>query len=287
MRVIDIHIHLAPPEVISPGLLAVLKRFGGLDPDFYTSITKNPEFFVKYMDENNIHAVCIMSYPAPDVMGWSDDFVDFVMNYSKNYPDRLLPFGSVHPRFSENPVPRLEELLSKYDMRGIKLHPVHQLFKPNDYRPEERGLKSLEKIYEFAVENDLPVLFHTGTSMFPRARNKYGDPIFLDDVAVDFPRMKIIMSHGGRPIWMQTAFFLLRRHKNIFLDISGIPPRRLLTYFPRFVEIADRALFGSDWPGPGVKSIDYNVKEFLSLPIPENIKKKVLFENAQKLLGIK
>ena len=75
-------------------------------------------------------------------------------------------------------------------------------------------------------------MFHTGTSIFPGARNTYGDPIYVDDVAVDFPKMKILLAHGGRPLWMHTAFFLLRRHANVFLDISGIPPKSLLNYFP-------------------------------------------------------
>ena len=76
-------------------------------------------------------------------------------------------------------------------------------------------------------------MFHTGTSIFPGARNKYGDPIYIDDVAVDFPKLKILLAHGGRPLWMDTAFFLMRRHPNVYLDISGIPPKTLLKYFPR------------------------------------------------------
>ena len=97
------------------------------------------------------------------------------------------------------------------------------------------------------------MMFHTGTSISHGARNKYGDPIYIDDVAVDFPRLKILMAHGGRPLWMDTAFFLLRRHPNVYLDISGIPPKTLLKYFPRLDEIAAKTLFGTDWPGPGVR----------------------------------
>ena len=69
-------------------------------------------------------------------------------------------------------------------------------------------MKELEIIYRAAEANGVPVMFHTGTSIFPGARNKYGDPIHVDDVAVDFPKLKILLAHGGRPLWMQTAFFL-------------------------------------------------------------------------------
>jgi hypothetical protein len=134
-----------------------------------------------------------------------------------------------------------------------------------------------------AQEYGIPVMFHTGTSVFPGARVKYGNPIYLDDVAVDFPELKIILAHGGRPIWMATAFFLLRRHANIYLDISSIPPQRLLEYFPRIEEIAHKAMFGSDWPGPGVKSIRQNIEKFLELPLSHEAKRAILYENAAGL----
>jgi uncharacterized protein len=124
------------------------------------------------------------------------------------------------------------------------------------------------------------VMVHTGTSIFPAARNRYGDPIHLDDVAVDFPRLKILMAHGGRPIWMKTAFFLLRRHRNIHLDISGIPPKQLLTYFPRLEEIAQKTLFGTDWPSPGIPDIKQNLDQFQALDLPGEMKEQVLSKTA-------
>jgi uncharacterized protein len=135
-------------------------------------------------------------------------------------------------------------------------------------------------IYRLAEEHAIPVMVHTGTSIFPGARNRYGDPLFLDDVAVDFPNLRILMAHGGRPIWMATAFFLLRRHRNVYLDISGIPPKLLLQYFPRLQEIAAKTLFGTDWPSPGVKDIKQNIDEFRALPLAEEIKEQILSKTA-------
>src|SRR5215468_12747343 len=110
--------------------------------------------------------------------------------------------------------------------------------------------------------------------------NLLRDPIYLDDVAVDFPRLKILMAHGGRPIWMQTAFFLLRRHRNVHLDISGIPPKLLLKYFPRLEEIASKTLFGTDWPSPGIPDIKQNLDDFRSLAISEDAKQQILSKTA-------
>ncbi len=121
------------------------------------------------------------------------------------------------------------EQIVRLGIKLIKIHPPHQLLYPNDY---VNGVKELEIIYRAAEANGIPIMVHTGTSIFPGARNKYGDPMYVDDVAVDFPKLKILLAHGGRPLWMDTAFFLVRRHRNVFLDISGIPPKTLLKYFP-------------------------------------------------------
>jgi uncharacterized protein len=114
-------------------------------------------------------------------------------------------------------------------------------------------------------------------------RNKYGDPMYVDDVAVDFPKLKILLAHGGRPLWMQTAFFLIRRHRNVFLDISGIPPKRLLKYFPRLDEIASKTLFGTDWPGPGVPDIKKNLDEFRALPLSDDVQRQILSRTALEI----
>jgi len=138
-------------------------------------------------------------------------------------------------------------------------------------------------VYAKAHELGIPVKWHTGTSVFPASRLKYGDPIYIDDVAVDFPNLKILLAHGGRPLWMDSAFFLLRRHKNVYLDISGIPPKTLLNYFPRLEEIAGKTLFGTDWPGPGVPDIKQNLDEFRALKLPAAVQEQILSKTA---LGI-
>jgi predicted TIM-barrel fold metal-dependent hydrolase len=82
---------------------------------------------------------------------------------------------------------------------------------------------------------------------------------------------------------MNTSFFLLRRHPNVFLDISGIPPKLLLKYFPRLGEIAHKTLFGTDWPGPGVPDIKQNLQDFNALPLSEETKHRILCRNALAL----
>jgi len=89
-----------------------------------------------------------------------------------------------------------------------------------------------------------------------------------------------VLAHGGRPLWVNTAFFLVHRHPNVYLDISSIPPAHLLKYFPRLPEIAHKTLFGSDWPGPGVRDIKEALDSFRALPLPAETKRHILGQTA-------
>ena len=79
---------------------------------------------------------------------------------------------------------------------------------------------------------------------------------------------------------MEAAFFLVRRHPNVFLEVSGIPPARLLDYFPRLEELADKTIWGTDWPSPGIKSMRANVDAFNGLPLSDATRRKILSDNA-------
>ena len=247
-------------------------------PDFarILEFSRSPASFLKYLDEAGVDRAVLINYVAPEVIGFTSGVNQYIADYVKEDPKRLISCGGLDPRAARDAGRNLEEIL-RLKLGMIKVHPPHQLFYPNDYR---NGMKELELLYRAAESHGIPVMFHTGTSIFPGARNKYGDPIYVDDVAVDFPKLKILLAHGGRPLWMQTAFFLVRRHPNVYLDISGIPPKTLLTYFPRLEEIRDKTLFGTDWPGPGVPDIRKNLDDFRALPLSEQAQQQILSKTA-------
>jgi len=194
----------------------------------------------------------------------------------------VIPVGSVHPALVKEPERAVRDLLAG-GFRGIKIHPSHQGCFPNAYR---QGNRALETVYRRAEEAGLILIVHTGTSVFPGARNLYADPIHCDDLAVDFPKLKIVLAHGGRPLWMETATFLARRFPNVHLDVSSIPPQKLLEYFPRLEEMADKVLWGSDWPAPGVPGMRENADRFLALPISDGAKRRIAHENARRLFAL-
>jgi uncharacterized protein len=274
----DCHVHIAPLEMFRPDALELIRRKRS-NFDQIVEFCRSPKSFLQYLDSAGIDRAVLINYVAPDIIGFTAGVNQYIADYTKENPGRLISCGGVHPRHTPNILADIDQIL-RLKIRMIKIHPPHQLLFPNDY---QNGVKELEMIYRAAEANGIPVMFHTGTSIFHGARNRYGDPIYVDDVAVDFPKMKILMAHGGRPLWMHTCFFLLRRHPNVFLDISGIPPRSLLQYFPRLEEIAHKTLFGTDWPGPGVPDIKTNLDEFRALPLHEESKEQILSKTALSL----
>jgi predicted TIM-barrel fold metal-dependent hydrolase len=265
-------------EMFKPQALELIKKKRS-NFEQIAEFCRSPVALLKYLDACGIDRAVLINYVAPEVIGLTNGVNQFVADYVKANPRRLLSCGSLHPRHTSNVLADVEQIL-RLGIRMIKIHPPHQLLFPNDYL---NGVKELEIIYRAAEANGVPVMFHTGTSIFPGARNKYGDPIYVDDVAVDFPKLKILLAHGGRPLWMQTAFFLIRRHANVYLDISGIPPKTLLKYFPRLEEIASKTLFGTDWPGPGVPDIKQNLDEFRALPLTPEVQRQILSKTALSL----
>jgi predicted TIM-barrel fold metal-dependent hydrolase len=273
VRVFDIHIHVQPWQQVKPDALALLQR-----PEV-RGLLEDPEAMVRQLDAEKVERACCINYVAPEVMGFTAETNDWIARFTRQHRDRLIPVGSVHPRHASDTRAELQRILD-LGIRMIKIHPPHQLFHPNAYRED---LPQLADLYGICEQRGVPVMIHTGTSVFPRARNVFADPMPVDDVAVDFPQLKIILAHSGRPLHGAAAFFLARRHRNVMLEVSGIPPKSLLEYLPRLPEMADKVLWGTDWPSPGVKSMLANVEAFQALGLSADAQKKILYENAAAL----
>ena len=246
------------------------------------SLMDDPKALLEVMDQSGVWRVGLVNYPSPDIMGFDNSTNTFAAKYARVNPERLLPYGGVHARYTTDPAVDVDRLVD-LGIRLLKIHPPHQGFPANAYTD---GLDALGAIYRRCEERGLPVMVHTGTSIFPGARSKYGNPMELDDVAIDFPDLCLVMAHGGRPLYMEEAFFILRRHASIRLDVSGIPPLKLLDYFPRLVEIGDRVLWGTDWPSPGVKDLRQNIEQFLTLPLSDALRRAILETNALALFPL-
>lgn len=280
LRITDAHVHVQPWDQLKPEVRARMAR-GRADYADLERMMRDPGVVLDRMDEAGVARIGVINYVSPGLMGFTDAVNPYVADLAKLAPERLIPFGGVDPTAAggvADQVDRLRDL----GVRAIKFHPPHQEIAANAYR---HGLPGLAEMYGRAEELGMPVMVHTGTSIFPGARNVYADPLPLDDVGVDFPGLVVILAHLGRPLWPEASLFLLRRHANFWGDVSGIPPKGLVAYFPRLETVADKLLWGTDWPGPMVPGMKDNLDQFLALPLSDDIQRKLLQDNPDRLFG--
>ena len=271
--IIDFHIHVGLPEHYHPWVREFMAQsYPGEDFDALLRRMMTPQGVVAYLDQCDVDYAVALGGLNPVTTGMITN--EFVAEFCAT-TDRLIPFCNVNPHLVTRPERELERCVRELGSRGLKLYPTYQHFYPND--------RLLYRLYEKAETLAIPVMFHTGSSVFRGARLKYGDPLFLDDVAVDFPGIPLVQAHGGRGFWYDHAFFLAQLHPNVYLDISGLPPKNLLRYFPQLTKVADRVVFGSDWPGPSIKD---NIEAVRALPIGAADVTAILGGNAARLLHL-
>jgi predicted TIM-barrel fold metal-dependent hydrolase len=271
--VVDFHIHvLSCYGDWTDEAHSLIRRY---NPAFYEHFERNitPEGVLRSMDEAGVDYAVVLPEYAPLTHGTiTNEFAAGLCSHS----DRLIPFCSINPHMVTHPGRELARLVEEHGFRGVKLLPTYNHFWAGESR--------LYPLYEEAQGRGLPVLVHTGSSVFHGAKLKFGDPLTLDEVAVDFPDLKLVMAHGGRGFWYDRAAFLCRVHENVYIDLAGLPPANYLKYYPEIDRIADKLVFGSDWPtAPSRKD---NIAAVRALPLEEDVKKKILGLTAAKLLGI-
>ncbi len=197
--------------------------------------------------------------------------------------DVLIPFGSVDPRHGDEAVERARRLVVDHGVRGIKLHPSLQGFEPNDAQ--------YYALYDALQELGVIALFHTGQTGIgaglPGGRGiklRYSDPMLIDDVAADFPRLQVILAHPSVP-WADASISIATHKSNVHIDLSGWLPK----YFPpQLVRAAGsflkrKALFGSDFP---VITPDRWLSSFRDLGLGDDVEDLILKDNAARLLGL-
>lgn len=272
--VIDFHIHTVFYEQYSNSVIEWIKSLHGADEwEKLYSLYQDPGRFCEYLHQCGIDYGVILAELSPATTGTCSN--EYVLDFCSGYPS-LIPFASINPFMTTDMGAELSRLVET-GFRGLKMYPTYQHFYPND--------NSLYPLYAMAQKLQIPVMFHTGSSVFKNARLKYGDPLYFDDVAIDFPELNIVLVHGGRGFWYDKAFFLSRLHKNVYLEVAGLPPQKLPEYFPELEKIADKVIFGSDFPGlpTGFKE---NIELIRNLPLSTEAKDKILGGNAARLLKL-
>lgn len=198
--------------------------------------------------------------------------------------DVIIPFASIDPARGKEGVRAAQRLIDEYGVRGFKFHPSSQQFLPND--------RVAYPLYEVIQAAGLPALFHTGQSG-AGARQRggggirlaYSNPIHLDDVAVDFPDMPIVLAHPSFP-WQEEALAVAVHKPQVYIDLSGWSPK----YFPPILVqyantlLKDKVLFGTDFP---LLTPERWMDDLTKTTVRDEVKPRLFKENACRLLGLK
>jgi predicted TIM-barrel fold metal-dependent hydrolase len=271
---IDVHVHLEHTGEATAADAAAKQYFGaGAQADWNA--------LAEYYRSRKM--ACVVFTVDERITGRPQVSNDAVVEFAAKNPDIAIPFASLDPNRGADAVREARRLVAGGQVRGLKLHPPLQQFFPND--------RLAYPLYEVFAEARLPVLFHTGHSGIGTGmragggiRLKYGHPMPIDDVAVDFPDMPIIMAHPSFP-WQDEAISVCLHKSQVYIDLSGWSPK----YFsPTLIQYANtllktKVLFGSDYP---LLTPDRWLADFAKIAIRDEVRSLILKENALKLFGV-
>ena len=279
---IDMHTHA---EVDSHGHGSLSPELFGASAEYFnTEGNRQPTMpeMAAYYRERKMAAV-IFSVDAEYATGHPRISNEEVAEVAGQYPETLIPFGSVDPWKGRAGAREVKRLVEDQGVRGFKFHSSIQGIAPND----PIGYP----VYEAIEEAGVPALFHSGQTGIGAGvpggggiRLKYSNPMHVDDLAVDFPELRIILAHPSFP-WQDEALAVANHKPYVYIDLSGWSPK----YFPpQLVQYAnsllqDKVLFGSDFP---VITPDRWLADFEKLEIKESVRPKILKDNAVRLLGL-
>jgi predicted TIM-barrel fold metal-dependent hydrolase len=241
------------------------------------------EEIASYYRERRMAAV-VFSVDAEHATGTEPVPNEEVAEAAAANPDVLIPFASVDPSRGRAGVKRARRLVAEYGVRGFKFHPSLQGFFPND-----RALAY--ELYEAIEETGTIALFHTGQTGIGAGvpggagiRLKYSNPLCVDDVAADFPDLKIILAHPSFP-WQDEALAVATHKPGVHIDLSGWSPKYFPPQLVRYANslLKDKVLFGSDYP---VLTPDRWLADFAELDIKDDVRPRILKDNAARLLGL-
>ena len=271
---IDTHVHIESEPTGNAADEAARKYFGN------TGISYKRADLAEYYRSRKIG--CVVFSVDEKITGRPPVPNEDVAAFAAENSDFMIAFASVNPMRGKDAVDEAKRLIKSGGIRGFKLHPPLQQFHAND--------KAAYPFYEVVAEAKLPVIFHTGHSGIGTGmpggggvRLKYGNPMDMDDVAVDFPDMPMILAHPSFP-WQDEAISVCLHKPQVYIDLSGWSPK----YFsPVLIQYANtllkkKMLFGSDYP---LITPDRWLADFSAINIKDEVRPLILKENAARLFG--
>jgi uncharacterized protein len=208
-----------------------------------------------------------------------------VVKAVEHHPRLGVVAGISYNNYRQRDLRELADLLEAGLVKGLKLYPGYEPFYPHDRR--------LQVVYDLAEEFDVPVMIHSGDTYSPRGKVKYAHPLEVDEVAVDHPKVKIVICHLGNP-WLVDCMEVVYKNANVYADFSGLILGEFTEAFEDFMEeqIGEvilyageprKFLYGSDWPICSMKSYVEFVRQ-LKLSPPDL--HAIMYENSRQLFRL-
>lgn len=272
---IDAHVHVPVLGTLAPAWVQWARDFGpdGLLEELWDGEGRpRPRALSALFEEQGVDAALLFCEYSPKATGYQafDDLLPLV----EHDPARFRPVANVNPHLH---FPIARELARQLDLgaAALKLHPVHGGFRCDD--------RALWPAYALLAERGVPLVVYCGTSSFPGSMNELADPTYLLPVVRDFPDLDVVLAHGGRGWWYDAAASMALSHAHVWIELSGLPPKRLPTYYARhdLGRLARRWIFGTDWPGvPGTAR---NARDVVGLGLDDEVADAVLAGNALRV----
>lgn len=271
--VIDFHTHPWLPRYLNPATESFIRRISPAVAEHGERLS-DPAYAADVLRAEGLARAVVLPEHCPETSG--NVRTETVLEHCAAEPDFYLPFASLNPNLDPDPLDALDRWIGA-GVRGLKLYPSYQFFRPDEPR--------MYPIYERLQEARLPLLLHVGSSVIPGTELDYCHPRHLEPVARDFPALPVVMAHGGRGHWYRECARLTRERTNVYIDVTGLVPSRLLAHFPDLPTLAERVVFGSDWPAMP-KSPGHNVAAIRQLGLDDDALDRILRQNAARLLGL-
>lgn len=244
--IVDCHTHVGGAEHFSEQLVAESIKAWGPEGDPSRTFEQHWEAVAE------VDRAIVLAFAAPRI-GF-DVPNEYVAAYVAEHPEKLIGFASVDAR--EVKAPEVLERAVESGLRGLKLAPTYQGFDP--LSPQAFA------VYEVAEGLGLPLLIHMGTTFVRQAELRWALPLQIDQVALRFPGLRIVIAHLGHP-WIDDTLVVIRKHPNVFADISALHSRpwQLYNGLVSAVEygVADKLLFGTDYPFGTVEATIAGLRE--------------------------
>lgn len=289
LKAIDIHAHFSTRE----GNLSMMKFAKGLaayymkrevSAEQVLQFSKSDEAMAKDFIDAGVKGI-LVGWDAESNTGEPAMGHDYVASMIERFPEAFIgAYACVDPWKGQRAVEEAERCIRDLGMMGLKFQGAAQGFYPNDPR--------FYPLWETCVELGVPVQLHTGTTGLGAGmpggggiKLKYTRPIpYIDDVAADFPDLKIICLHPSYP-WQDEAIAMAIHKPNIFFDLSGWAPK----YFPEALKreirsrLQDRVMFASDYP---LMPFDRLFSLWEAEGYPPEIMEKIYYKNAIRILDL-